>query len=550
MLEIPAKEAIDIEFKSDLATYPDDELVDEIVGMANTEGGILYLGVEDDAKPTGLSKKHQDAIGAAALIANKTVPSLSVRTEIVNLGDISIMTIEIPKSRAIIATSSGKILRRRLKADGSPENIPLYPFEINSRLSDLSLLDFSAQPVYGAELTDLDPNQIVRLKEIIQNRDGDRSLLELSDEEIEKALHFVTEVQKDLVPTVTGLLMIGKESAIRRLVPTMAADFQVLQGTEVVINRSYRKPIIELCELFEEYLKPWNPEKEMEYGLFRIPVPEFSIRAFREGLVNAFAHRDYSMLGSVRVLIDDDGMTISSPGGFIEGVNLNNLLTVEPHGRNQALSDALKRVGLAEKTGRGIDRIFEGSINYGRPWPDYSESTSVRVTLFIARSKADLPFTKMIADEQNKLGRPLSINYLLILSALKAERRMSLERLQEVTHINKNRILAVIESMVEDGLVEEFGSGRTRSFMLSSQLYQRAGKTKEYVRQSGIDKVRYEEMVVKLARQQKGIITKQDVIDLLHIESQRAYRCIANLVSEKKLKKIQNGRYAKYCLMD
>lgn len=96
MLEIPAKEAIDIEFKSDLTTYPDDELVDEIVGMANTEGGILYLGVEDDAKPTGLSKSHQDAIGAAALIANKTVPSLSVRTEIVNLGDISIMTIEIP----------------------------------------------------------------------------------------------------------------------------------------------------------------------------------------------------------------------------------------------------------------------------------------------------------------------------------------------------------------------------------------------------------------------------------------------------------------------
>ena len=46
------------------------------------------------------------------------------------------------------------------------------------------------------------------------------------------------------------------------------------------------------------------------------------------------------MLGSVRVLIDDEGLTISSQGGFIDGVNLKNLLTVEPHGRNQVLADA------------------------------------------------------------------------------------------------------------------------------------------------------------------------------------------------------------------
>ena len=106
-------------------------------------------------------------------------------------------------------------------------------------------------------------------------------------------------------------------------------------------------------------------------------------------MINAFCHRDYTMLGTVRVLIDDEGMTISSPGGFIDGVTLENLLTVEPHGKNPALADALKRIGLAEKTGRGIDRIYEGSIIYGRPWPDYSETTSTNVRLFIQRAKAD-----------------------------------------------------------------------------------------------------------------------------------------------------------------
>ena len=110
----------------------------------------------------------------------------------------------------------------------------------------------------------------------------------------------------------------------------------------------------------------------------------------------------------MRVAVEDEGLTISSPGGCIEGVNLKNLLTVEPHGRNPALADALKRTGLAEKTGRGIDRIFEGSIVFGRPLPDYSETTSTCVKLFIQRAEPDLAFTKMISNEENRLGRSLT----------------------------------------------------------------------------------------------------------------------------------------------
>ena len=53
--------------------------------------------------------------------------------------------------------------------------------------------------------------------------------------------------------------------------------------------------------------------------------------------------------------IEDDGLTISNPGGFIEGINADNLLDAEPHGRNPVLADAMKRIGLAERTGRGID---------------------------------------------------------------------------------------------------------------------------------------------------------------------------------------------------
>ena len=550
MRTIPMKEDIIVEFKSDVKGYSDSDLVDEIVGMTNTKGGDLYLGVEDDGAITGVNKKHKDPIGVAALIANSTVPSVSVRAEVIVEDNQDVLKIEIPVSRTVVSTSSGKMLRRRIKADGSPEVIPMFSYEITGRLSELSLLDFSAQPLSGATMNDLDPNQRVRLREIIQSRPGgEKNLLQLQDDELDKALRLTVEVSGEQVPTVTGILLLGKESRIAELMPTAKTSFQVLEGTKVRMNEETAKPLLEVVEQFETYVKAWNPEREIEYGLFRVGVPEFDPAAFREGLINAFCHRDYTMLGTVRLLIDDEGMTISSPGGFIEGVTLQNLLTVEPRGKNPALADTLKRIGLAEKTGRGIDRIFEGSIIYGRPWPDYSESTSTNVKLFIQRAKADDRFTKLIADEQNRQGKSLSIYALMILSLLKTERRVTLDRIVSMTNLGESRIRASIEAMIESGLVESVGRGSTKSFMLSSKVYRESNESIQYVRQTGIDSVAYPEMVLKLAKTQGGTLTKQDVSELLKVTPEQAYSIIKKLVAEKKLCRECGGKYARYKLV-
>ena len=549
MRTIPYKEDLITEFKSDLKRYPDNDLIDEIVGMANTKGGNLYLGVEDDGEITGVNRIHKDAIGVTALVANNTVPSVSVRAEIITEEEKDILKIEIPMSRTVVSTRSGKMLKRRLKADGTPEVIPMFSYEIVTRLSELALLDFSAGPLAGASINDFDPNQRIRLRNIIQTKPGgEKNLLALKDDELDKALRFTTEVDGKVYPTVTGMLILGKENRIAELMPTVKASFQVLEGTKVRINMETSAPLLEVFEKFETYAEAWNPEREVEDGLFRVAVPEFDKAAFREGLINAFCHRDYTMLGTVRVLIDDEGMTISSPGGFIDGVTLENLLTVEPHGKNPALADALKRIGLAEKTGRGIDRIYEGSIIYGRPWPDYSETTSTNVRLFIQRAKADDTFTKFIADEQNRLGKPLSIYSLMILSLLKNEKRLTIERIAEMTHLAKVKLLGAIENLIEDGLVEGVGSGKSRSYILSVKAYKENNRSIQYVRQTGIDKVAYPEMIFKLAGAQDGFITKQDVAELLKITPDQAYTEIKKLVSEGKIYKYCGGKYTKYKL--
>ena len=99
--------------------------------------------------------------------------------------------------------------------------------------------------------------------------------------------------------------------------------------------------------------------------LIRVDLPDFDRGAFREAMINAFCHRDYARMGSVRFLVDEDGLTIANPGGFIEGVSEDNLLTAQPRSRNPQLALILKAAGYVERTGRGVDTIYAGSIAAG-----------------------------------------------------------------------------------------------------------------------------------------------------------------------------------------
>ncbi|MDO4796717.1 MAG: ATP-binding protein [Coriobacteriales bacterium] len=161
---IPSQESISVEFKSDVRRLSDDVILDTVVAFENTNGGVLYLGVEDDGTPTGVHKTHRDATRLAAFIANKTVPPVSVRVspEMVSVADgkTMVIAVEVPKSSAVVATASGKMLRRRVKFDGAPESVPMYPHEIVSRLSKLRSYDYSAVAAPGATVEDLDPNEM------------------------------------------------------------------------------------------------------------------------------------------------------------------------------------------------------------------------------------------------------------------------------------------------------------------------------------------------------------------------------------------------------
>ena len=542
---IPQKETLEIEFKSDVRKLSNSDLVDAVVAFANTAGGDIYLGVENDGSPTGVHAAHRDFSQLSAFIANKTVPSISVRVEPLHLDDdVLVLQIHVPRSRSIVASSVGKIQRRRLKADGSPENIPMYPHEIATRLSSLSLLDFSAQPVPGAQYADLDPIERERLRGIVRAYNGEKTLLELSDEELDKAMQFVITVEDQLIPTYAGMLMLGRKDRMKELIPTAESAFLMLNGTEVTANESFFLPLLASIEKLIDFVAARNPEQELEQGLFRLSIPEFNPRAVREAIVNAFAHRDYTQLGRVLVRMDSDGLSVSNPGGFIEGVTYRNILTVEPHGRNPALADALKRVGLAERSGRGVDRIFEGSLMYGRDLPDYSESTSTSVRLFIPRGTPDQKLVGLIAEEQKKTGEPMSLNALFVLNALKRNRRMSLQEISAECNIPEAKLRPTVERLTEDGLVEGIGNAHGRTYVLCAKAYQ---NPVQYVRQTDIDRIRYAELVLKLA-QRKAFVTRKDVVELLHVSPSQAHRLLKKMEADGTLTQSGKSKSTRYSL--
>jgi ATP-dependent DNA helicase RecG len=529
-------ETLTVEFKRD-NPLSDRELVEAVVALANTEGGILLLGVEDDGAVSGLHKTHTDIFGIPPLVANKTIPSISVRAERREVDGHVCALIQVPKSHQPVSTSEGLLQRRRIKLDGSPEAVPFYPHEFIQRQSSMGLIDPSAILLENISQEQLDPLQRQRIRNAIRKYNGDKSLQELADNELDGALGLCREANGALRPTVAGLLLLGTENLIRQHLPAYEVAFQVLQGTDVKVNEFFHKPLIETFEEVELLFRARLEEEEIQIGLFRVPIPNYDRRAFREALVNALVHRDLGRLGTVHVRLNGDGLHISNPGGFIEGVRLDNLLVADPRSRNPLLADIIKRIGLAERTGRGIDRIFEGMLRYGRPAPDYSLSDDVTVSVDMQNSAADFDFLEMILQQEEKQG-PLPIDTLIILSKLRRERRLSSAELAKSVQKPETSVHASLEKLVETGFLEPYGTGRGRSYTLSAFVYSKSGKRAEYIRQAGFTAIRQEQMVLSYI-EKHGSIRRAEVMELCHLSGRQANYLLKKLADSGKA--LRNG---------
>lgn len=544
----PQRESFTVEFKSDRKCLSDKDLVEAVVCLANADGGELWLGVEDDGTPTGLHAERLQVAGLSGLVAARTSPSLAVTVMPVALGAVNVARIEVPKTHGEVATTGGVYLRRRLKADGQPECVAMLPHDRASRATTFGLVDASAQTVAGAQLNDLDPLERERLRQCVQQFGGDRVLVELDDEALDGALGLtVRQSDGTRAPTLTGLLLVGKEVALRELVPTHEFAFQVLAREAVGFNEFRRFPLLKALDWLETNFRPYNPEREIQVGLFRVPVPKVDLGAFREAVANALVHRDYHRLGAVHVRMDDEGLTISNPGGLMEGVTLANLLTTEPRPRNRALADAMKRIGVVERSGRGVDKIYRGMLRFGRPEPDYRRTDASNVVLRLATTDADEAFLKRVIEEEGRRGSALPIDSLIALAALRGLKRLTTDEL--AIHIQREPAQAkrTLEALVEAGLAQAHGTARGRTYTLAAGVYQAEGEKAAYTRQMGFSDLQHEQMVLSYVRQH-GSVRRGDVADLCRLTSIQARDLLRRLKGAGRLRQHGERRTAYYVI--
>jgi ATP-dependent DNA helicase RecG len=528
---IPEKETLEIEFKSDRDPLNDDALVEALICLANAQGGTLYLGVENDGTLTGLHhSRPQQIAGLAAMVANRTAPSLSVQVESQVHQGQRVAAISVLRSPEIIARTDGLVKRRRMGGNGQPECVPFLPHEYPSRRADFRLIDMSAEPMADATLADFDPLQRERLRSVIANNPrSDKSLVGLSDEQLDGALSLTVSRSGERKPTLLGLLLIGRTESLRVQVPTHEVLFQVLDGTQVKVNEGSRAALIEIVEWLDLLSRGVNTEQEFNEGLFRIGIARVEVDALREAINNALVHRDYARRGPVRVCWQKNDLIISNPGGFVEGVSLANLLTTEPRPRNPALADAFKRLGLVDRTGRGVDMIYTSLLRFGRPAPDYAESMLDLVKLSISTEPADLAFVRMVLHEEARQNGGLPVETLLVLTALREARRLSAPDMAKQLQSSVARATGLMESLAESGLVRAHGSGRSRQFTLSPAVYRNLGQKAEYVRQAAFDPIQRVQMIKSYLRE-NGQIRRQEVADLCQLAPREAGALLERMV--------------------
>ncbi|GBC82777.1 hypothetical protein HRbin10_01909 [bacterium HR10] len=551
-------ESLDVEFKGEpRSPLSDDEIVKAVVCMANrpsSESAWILIGIEDDERLTGTQPRHgerTDPLRLQAMIANRITPSLPVRVFAVPMEPegVEVIAIEVPPARGPIGTTDGVYLRRAIGGRGEPICLPMHPADFQSLQSSRGLLDYTSLVVEGATWEDLDPLEFERFRRLVRENPGrgDAALLELPDGELAKALGAVEANHQVTRIRVLSLLLFGKEASLRRFLPIHEVAFQVLRGQDVEVNEFFRAPLLQVMEEVLQRFRARYREDELMMGLLRVGVPEYSERAFREAVANALIHRDYTRLGAVHIQWYDDHLVISNPGGFPEGVSLDNILVTPPKPRNPLLADAFKRAGIVERTGRGIDIIFTEQLRTGRPAPSYGRSTPTDVVLVLYGGKANLEFVRLVGEEQ-RAGRLLGLDDLLILNTLWRERSLTTPQAATLLQKPEPDARAVLARLVESGLLEARGERKGRTYHLSAATYRRLGVPSAYVRRRGFEPIQQEQMILQYI-DRFGSISRREVAELCQLNSMQAYRLLKRLEKEGKIQRLGGStkgvRYAR-----
>lgn len=441
-------------------------LIEAAVCFANQQGGCLLVGIADRQRGRGKAIVGIDGIAYRGLerdVYAATDPHILIELEELRVPEGTLLAAHIPKGIPPHTTSSGVALIRIGKSC-----MPLTGTNLARMIASSGELDLSAAPLEGAKVSDLDKRALERARRYLRTQSKLSNLAEEDDIALLEALNLINgpEISRG------AMLLFGKESAIARHMPQHEITILGYASSTRYDRRSdVRAPLMLGLEEVEDVLSNVTSLRTVRpRGFAQLEIPMLSWEVAREAVLNAIAHRDYFLNQGVIVAIRKGQVEITSPGGFLGGISPKNVLRHPPVHRNELLARSLQQLGLVNRVGLGVDRIFEGLLRSGARTPTYSaDEASVSVSLPLGGSDE---FAAWIVEHEQTDGT-LGLDDLIVLRRLMDVG--SIDRWSASEHLQLNETDAAnhLSEMRQRGLVVAHGRGRATTYGLRRPLSER-----------------------------------------------------------------------------
>lgn len=355
-----ALESEELDFKRQPASKADAirTLVDAAVCFANGSGGTIVMGLAD--KPGGSGAFEGCDLDAATVqrrIHELTEPPLMVAARTEEHFGVPMLVVDVLRSFEVHADKQGRATRR---IDTSC--VPVLPQEHQRMREERLGVDWSAQRS-ACTIADIVPRALAAAREALGRlTDHRQSLADLSAEDLLRAL--------GVVDADDNLLRAGEVLLCETSDPMLVYQHRATPGGEATAVERIAQPLILAFEQVMELV--WARRNVTPLTLStgqQIEISDFPEAAVREALSNALLHRDYRLAQPVQVEHSPSAFVVMSPGPLVGSVTEQNILTHASTPRNPALARAARTLGLAEETGRGVDRMFREMIRVGHDLP-------------------------------------------------------------------------------------------------------------------------------------------------------------------------------------
>lgn len=334
-------------------------------------------------------------------------------------------------------------------------------------------LDFSAQLCPGATLADLSPEAIALFRERWAKKSGDARKAKWTDVETLANAELLVDGQI----TYAALILLGTHAALGRHLAQaeLVFEYRSSEASGPAADREeYRAGFMVWQDALWAKINLRNDRQSYQDDFFRMDVPTFDEKTVREATLNAVAHRDYRLGGSIFVRQFRQRLEVVSPGGLPTGITPENILD-EQNPRNRRLAEALGKCGLIDRSGQGLNMMVERAVLQSKPLPSFAGTAAHQVRLTLEGSVRNPAFVRFMERLGEDTVRNFSTLDYLALECLQHEKILPAAL--------KDRL----PGLVATGAVESLGRGKGARYILSAPLYAALGAKGAYTHKKGLD---------------------------------------------------------------